>query len=133
MAAPATAATSDGSAGITSTNPTAAAAWQNMRTFALRDACGGVNGHVNWTGSSIQSYGTVWENTAPGCRGGQQSVWLSWHTAIASYNIEMKAVNPGPGQGFNYSHNNAPWNDAGIRVTLCSSVGGWHCPAHQNF
>lgn len=90
-------------------------------TVSPRDNCGGFNGHVVWTGSSIQLYGEVWDTTCSG----SSSVWLSWYSP--SYNnVNAKSVTEPDTAGVNFT-TDTPQTPTDIKVTVCSTNSGWHC------
>jgi hypothetical protein len=110
-------------------------------SYSLTDACGGVNGDVLWQGFDVQIWGEVWGNP-PYCGGsGQHSVWLSfvylnYLGGTSHFNKGYGYANPGQTVGFNsglIDPLNAAGFLAGITVTLCSSVGSWHCGPSKSF
>jgi hypothetical protein len=103
---------------------TGAASASSSATVSPRDNCGGFNGHVDWSSSSIQLYGQVWDVN---CSGGTTEVWLSWVGSVHN-NLEAgSAVDPHTeGVSFTRSTNQTPTN---VIVTVCSTKGGWHCGA----
>jgi hypothetical protein len=103
---------------------TGAASASSSATVSPRDNCGGFNGHVDWSSSSIRLYGQVWDVN---CSGGTTEVWLSWNGSVHN-NLEAgSAVDPHTeGVNFTRSTNQTPTD---IGVTVCSTKGGWHCGA----
>jgi hypothetical protein len=90
-------------------------------TVSPRDNCGGFNGHVVWTSSSIQLYGEVWDTTCPG----SSSVWISWYSP--SYNnVNAETVADPKTTGVNFK-TDTPQTPTDIMVAVCSTSGGWHC------
>ncbi len=103
---------------------TGAASASSSATVSPRDNCGGFNGHVDWSSSSIQLYGQVWDVN---CSGGTTEVWLSWNGSVHNNMEAGSAVDPHTeGVNFTRSTNQTPTN---IGVTVCSTKGGWHCGA----
>ena len=110
-------------------------------SYSLTDSCGGVNGDILWQGFDVQIWGEVWGNP-PYCGGsGQHSVWLSFYYlnylgGISYFNKGYGYANPGQTVGFNsglIDPLDAAGLLAGITVTLCSSVGSWHCGPSKSF
>src|SRR3984957_13734660 len=103
---------------------TGAASASSSATVSPRDNCGGFNGHVDWSSSSIQLYGQVWDTH---CSGGTTEDWLSWDATVHNNFEAGSGVDPKTeGVNFERSTNETP---ASIVVTVCSTKGGWHCGA----
>jgi hypothetical protein len=95
------------------------------QTVSPRDNCGGFNGHVVISGGStptMQLYGEVWDNACPG----STSVWLAWQSPDY-HNIQVQAANASATVGVNYTTAPLQVPPADIKVTACSTYGGWHC------
>ena len=99
----------------------ASAVAASSATVSPRDNCGGFNGHVVWTSSSIQLYGEVWDTTCSGT----SSVWISWYGP--SYNnVNAETVADPDTAGVNFK-TDTPQTPTDIMVAVCSTSGGWHC------
>ena len=101
------------------------AAASTDQTVSPRDNCGGFNGHVVVSDGStptLQLYGEVWDNTCPG----STSVWLAWQSP-GYHNIEVQAADEPSTAGVNYTTVPLQLRPADIKVTACSTYGGWHC------
>ena len=95
------------------------------QTVSPRDNCGGFNGHVVVSDGStptLQLYGEVWDNTCPG----STSVWLAWQSP-GYHNIQVQAADEPSTAGVNYTTVSLQLRPADIKVTVCSTYGGWHC------
>ena len=95
------------------------------QTVSPRDNCGGFNGHVVVSDGStptLQLYGEVWDNTCPG----STSVWLAWQSP-GYHNIQVRAADEPSTAGVNYTTVSLQLRPADIKVTVCSTYGGWHC------
>ena len=103
------------------------AAASTDRTVSPRDNCGGFNGHVvvaDGSAPTLQLYGEVWDNTCPG----STSVWLAWQGS-GYHNIQVQAAEEPATAGVNYTTAPLQVRPADIKVTVCSTHGGWHCGA----
>jgi hypothetical protein len=103
---------------------TGAAAASSSATVSPRDNCGGFNGDVDWTSSSIQLYGEVWDVH---CSGGTTEVWLSWNGTVHNNFEAGSAVDPHT-DGVNYK-DSTKTTPTDIIVTVCSTKPSWHCGA----
>ena len=95
------------------------------QTVSPRDNCGGFNGHVVVSDGStptLQLYGEVWDNNCPG----STSVWLAWQSPDY-HNIQAQAADEPATVGVNYTTVPLPVRPVDIKVTACSTYGGWHC------
>ncbi len=95
------------------------------QTVSPRDNCGGFNGHVVISDGSIptmQLYGEVWDSSCPG----STSVWLAWQSPDY-HNIRVQAANALATVGVNYTTAALQVPPTNIKVTACSTYGGWHC------
>src|SRR5580700_6682211 len=104
--------------------PAASAEASTNQTVSPRDNCGGFNGHVVVSDGStptLQLYGEVWDNTCPG----STSVWLAWDSPDY-HNVQVQVAGASATVGVNYT---TPLQvpPADIKVTACSTYGGWHC------
>jgi len=102
---------------------TTAAAASSTATVSPRDNCGGFNGYVVWSGSSIQVYGEVWDTRCSG----STSVWLAWDSP-SYHNIQAGSASEPNTTGVNYKTATQQTPNS-ITVTVCSTSGGWHCGA----
>jgi hypothetical protein len=114
--------------------------WQICYSYSLRDACGGINGRLifkhdtigpinSYWGDSVQAYGLVWENDSAGCKGGRQYSYFSFTSLSGNYNGDLGSAGSNQVSGFNSDVvSRHPFGVGSVRATLCSSVGGWHCP-----
>jgi hypothetical protein len=93
-------------------------------TVSPRDNCGGFNGHVVWSGSSLELYGEVWDTH---CSGGTTSVWIAWD-GPSYHNVNAGSATDPNTTGVNYKTATQQSPDS-ITVTVCSTKGGWHCGA----
>ncbi len=103
---------------------TSAAAFSDQ-TVSPRDNCGGFNGRVVVSDGStptLQLYGEVWDDTCPG----STSVWLAWQSP-GSQNIQVQVADQPSTVGVNYTTGPLQLPPADIKVTVCSTYGGWHC------
>lgn len=103
----------------------ASAAASTDQTVSPRDNCGGFNGHVVVSDGStptLQLYGEVWDNTCPG----STSVWLAWDSPDY-HNIQVQVAGASATVGVNYTTTPLQVLPADIKVTACSTYGGWHC------
>src|SRR5580704_7966041 len=103
----------------------ASAAASSDQTVSPRDNCGGFNGHVVLSDGStpaMQLYGEVWDNNYPGAT----SVWLAWQSP-ASHNINVQTADEPATVGVNYTTAPLQVPPTEIKVTVCSTYGGWHC------
>ena len=103
----------------------ASAAGSTDQTVSPRDNCGGFNGHVVISDGStptLQLYGEVWDNSCPG----STSVWLAWQSP-SYHNIQAQAADESATVGVNYTTSMLQTRPNGIKVTACSTYGGWHC------
>jgi hypothetical protein len=100
---------------------TAGAVAASSATVSPRDNCGGFNGHVVWTGSSIELYGEVWDTSCPG----SSSVWISWYSPGYN-NVNAETVAEPKTTGVNFK-TDTPQTPTGITIAVCSTSGGWHC------
>ncbi len=101
------------------------AAASSDQTVSPRDNCGGFNGHVVVSDGStptLQLYGEVWDDTCPGWT----SVWLAWQSP-GSQNIQVQVADEPSTVGVNYTTGPLQLPPADIKVTVCSTYGGWHC------
>ena len=101
------------------------AAASTDQTVSPRDNCGGFNGHVVVSDGStptLQLYGEVWDNTCPG----STSVWLAWQSP-GYPNIQVEAADESATTGVNYTTVPLQLPPVDIKVTACSTYGGWHC------
>jgi len=101
------------------------AAASTDQTVSPRDDCGGFNGHVVVSDGStptLQLYGEVWDNACPG----STSVWLAWQSP-GYHNIQVQAADESATAGVNYTTVPLQLVPADIKVTVCSTYGGWHC------
>ena len=101
------------------------AAASTDQTVSPRDNCGGFNGHVVVSDGStptLQLYGEVWDNACPG----STSVWLAWQSP-GYHNIQIQAADESATDGVNYTTVPLQLVPADIKVTVCSTYGGWHC------
>ena len=101
------------------------AAASTDQTVSPRDNCGGFNGHVVISDGStptLQLYGEVWDNTCPG----STSVWLAWQSS-GYHNIQAQAADESATVGVNYATAPLQTRPTDIKVTACSTYGGWHC------
>ena len=101
------------------------AAASTDQTVSPRDNCGGFNGHVVVSDGStptLQLYGEVWDNSCPG----STSVWLAWQSP-GYHNIQVQAADESATDGVNYTTVPLQLVPVDIKVTVCSTYGGWHC------
>ena len=101
------------------------AAGSTDHTVSPRDDCGGFNGHVVVSDGStptLQLYGEVWDNSCPG----STSVWLAWQSP-GYHNIQVQAADESATDGVNYTTVPLQLVPVDIKVTVCSTYGGWHC------
>jgi hypothetical protein len=100
-----------------------------------RQACGGFNGHIEWSGDQysmmdITTWGEVWSVCAA-----TAYVYLSWQTAagICGYNEDAGSASAYSTSGVNYYWADqcyAPGYPSSIHETVCTTEdGGWHCGA----
>src|SRR3984885_14101316 len=105
--------------------PAASAEASTDQTVSPRDNCGGFNGHVvisDGSNPTMQLYGEVWDNSCPG----STSVWLAWQSPDY-HNIQVRVANASATVGVNYTTAALQVPPANIKVTACSTYGGWHC------
>lgn len=103
----------------------ASAAASSDQTVSPRDNCGGFNGHVVLSDGStpnMQLYGEAWDNNCPGAT----SVWLAWQSP-AYHNIDVQTADEPATVGVNYTTAPLQVRPTEIKVTVCSTYGGWHC------
>jgi hypothetical protein len=101
------------------------AAASTDQTVSPRDNCGGFNGHVVVSDGStptLQLYGEVWDNNCPG----STSVWLAWQSP-GYHNVQLQVADEPATAGVNYTTVPLQVRPADIKVTACSTYGGWHC------
>lgn len=113
-------------AAITTALLTATGAWASSdQTVSPRDNCGGFNGHVviaDGSTPTMQLYGEVWDTKCSG----STSVWLAWDSPGYN-NVQVQAANEPATEGVNYTTPALPTRPSDIKVTVCSTGGGWHC------
>jgi hypothetical protein len=99
-----------------------AASASSSATVSPRDNCGGFNGHVDWSDSSIELYGEVWDVN---CSGGTTEAWISWNGTVHNNYEAGSAVDPHT-EGVNYK-DSTKTTPTDIVVTVCSTKPSWHC------
>ena len=103
----------------------ASAAASTDQTVSPRDNCGGFNGHVVVSDGStptMQLYGEVWDNNCPG----STSVWLAWDSPDY-HNVQVQVASASATVGVNYTTAPLQVPPTDVKVTACSTYGGWHC------
>lgn len=114
------------SAGIAAAAPAAPqASAESSATVAPRVNCGGFNGHIGGIGSpSISVWGQLWETC-----GGRNYLYVSYDEWGTHYNENIANVSGG-NAGVNWQAGDNRFPTIGhIKITVCSTYGGWHCGA----
>jgi hypothetical protein len=127
---------------VTVTLPRTLAASLNS-TYSLSFACGGDNGHIQVLSFPQQGHlwGIIWTNNSSGCRGGGMYLYLSYQyfdPVLPHWvfdNIQIAHAGPGQSVGYNWIQylSSLDAQVSGVKVTLCSSIGSWHCGPYKTF
>jgi hypothetical protein len=98
----------------------------SLEAVSPRVSCGGFNGNVQWSGSTVEIWGEVWDTC-----GGYTYVYLSWNNPT-HHNQAVGTSQPHDTDGVSNHTFSGGLNVSNIAVTVCSTYGGWHCgtPVH---
>lgn len=88
-----------------------------------RIGCGGMNGHIEWAGNAIQSWGEAWDTCGSGT---YVQIFLTW-TSPTVHNIVIATAGPNSTVGFNTGVIYTLANVGNISTTACEHDNGWHC------